>query len=240
MENQSAAAQDPQDTDEQLRKSLLRRVAVAGVVVVGLLAGLAVFDALHAPSPAKPPVQVAAVSPKVEEAQPAEVKPEEQPAEVVGEQKEELPAKAEPEVTEAPTGTLPPMKAERPLTVPAHARPASIRPSEPVAAVVKPEPAKEIAKAAPVLKNAPPSHPLAKAAEAVRQFFVQMGVFNEVKNAEDLRAKLELNGIPSQIEARVQVGPFATRQEAEAAREKLRALGLDGGMLVAARKQGNP
>jgi len=66
----------------------------------------------------------------------------------------------------------------------------------------------------------------------VRQFFVQLGVFSNVTNAEELRAKLELNGIPSQIEARVQVGPFASRQEAEAAREKLHALGLDGGLLI--------
>ena len=59
-----------------------------------------------------------------------------------------------------------------------------------------------------------------------------MGVFNNVANAEDLRAKLELNGIPATIEARVQVGPFASREEAEAARAKLKELGLDGGLLL--------
>ncbi|HTZ00243.1 MAG TPA: hypothetical protein VMB75_10425, partial [Rhodocyclaceae bacterium] len=44
-----------QDNDGELRKNLLRRVAVAGVVVVGLLGGLAVFDALNKPAPVKPP-----------------------------------------------------------------------------------------------------------------------------------------------------------------------------------------
>jgi len=60
---------------------------------------------------------------------------------------------------------------------------------------------------------------------------VQLGVFNNVANAEELRAKLELNGIPSQIEARVQVGPFGSRQEAEEARQKLSGLGLEPGDL---------
>ena len=56
------------------------------------------------------------------------------------------------------------------------------------------------------------------------------------RSAEELRAKLELNGIPAQIEARVQVGPFANREEAEQMRDKLRKLGLEGGVLVATKK----
>jgi DedD protein len=63
-----------------------------------------------------------------------------------------------------------------------------------------------------------------------------MGVFNNLANAEELRAKLEMAGIPSQIEARVQVGPFATREEADAAREKLRSLGMDTGILTAIKR----
>ena len=61
-------------------------------------------------------------------------------------------------------------------------------------------------------------------------------MFNNVANAEELRAKLELAGIPAQIEARVKVGPFATREEAEVARKKLASLGLDPGYLTATRK----
>lgn len=34
-------------------------------------------------------------------------------------------------------------------------------------------------------------------------------------------------GIPATIEARVQVGPFKTKTEAEAARSKLTALGIE-------------
>jgi DedD protein len=72
--------------------------------------------------------------------------------------------------------------------------------------------------------------------ETARQFLLQMGVFSSVANAEELRARLELAGVPTQIEARVQVGPFASRQEAEQARDKLKELGLEPGLVVAARK----
>jgi DedD protein len=63
-----------------------------------------------------------------------------------------------------------------------------------------------------------------------------MGVFSNVANAEELRTKLEIIGVPSQIEARVQVGPFRSRIDAEAAREKLRALGLETGILTAIKR----
>ena len=62
-------------------------------------------------------------------------------------------------------------------------------------------------------------------------FAVQAGVFADAQHAEELRAKLTLNGIPSTMEARVQVGPFKTREEAEAARQKLKALGVEGILL---------
>lgn len=68
-------------------------------------------------------------------------------------------------------------------------------------------------------------------------FVVQLGVFNNVSNAEDLRAKLKQAGIPSQLETRVQVGPFTSKEEAVRAQDKLRTLGLGHGMLVSAAKK---
>lgn len=65
-----------------------------------------------------------------------------------------------------------------------------------------------------------------------RAFALQAGVFSTPKNAEDLRARLELAGIPAQLETRVVVGPFKTRQDAEKAQGKLKALGLARGQLV--------
>ena len=58
-------------------------------------------------------------------------------------------------------------------------------------------------------------------------FVVQAGVFTNAERAAELHAKLSLSGVPSTLETRVQVGPFKTRQEAEAAQAKLKALGID-------------
>lgn len=71
---------------------------------------------------------------------------------------------------------------------------------------------------------------------AGRAFALQAGVFSTQKNAEDLRARLELAGIPAQIETRVVVGPFRSRTEAEQAQSKLKALGLARGQLVTVRQ----
>ena len=63
-------------------------------------------------------------------------------------------------------------------------------------------------------------------------FALQAGVFSDPRRAEDLQAKLMLEGIRSSIESRVEVGPFKTRAEAEAAREKMKALGIDTVLLL--------
>ena len=58
-------------------------------------------------------------------------------------------------------------------------------------------------------------------------FLLQAGVFTSAQRAEELHAKLTLSGVPSTLETRVQVGPFRTRQEAEAAQERLKQLGVE-------------
>ena len=249
VQNTDTSTEDTHDADDALKKRIISRLAVAGVVVVALLGGLAVIDALYVPPPRKAAPEPVATAPEPE-AKPEEKvaeQPAEKPAEVAeAEKKEEAKpevAKAEPAPAAEPertaSVTAPPPRPIRPLTLPATARPAAIKPSEPVAAVQKPEPAREIARTAPpepIARHAPASRPLTQAAERTRQYIVQMGVFNNVANAEELRAKLELAGIPSQIEARVQVGPFATRQEADVAREKLRAMGMETGILTAIKR----
>jgi cell division protein FtsN len=231
------------EDDDALRKRLLSRIAVAGVAIVGLLGGLAVYDALNKePAPALPkmaavPAEPVAPIARLEEEKPAEAAAaEEKPAEPV----------AEPERTEPPIALSP----AKPLTPPAKAHTASIKPAPPVALPVKPDAAREIARTvsestrpatAPVahaqaqqapVQHAPASRPLTQAAETVRHFLVQVGVFSNHANAEELVSKLHEAGIPAQIESRVQVGPFVSRAEAEAARAKLKAMGLDDGLLV--------
>jgi DedD protein len=232
---------DPQPVsdDEALRKRLLNRIAVAGVIIVGLLAGLAAFDALVNPGP--PQKQAKPEEPAPPPIKPlAEAKPElpAPPAELPAEKPVETPHEppAVPEQSAAPEPPpLPEPKQERPLTKPATARPAMHKPTQtPVAAE-----SDETPTAAPQAKEAP-AHaapgPIARAVAAARHYILQLGVFSNPVNAEELRAKLSQNGIPAQIESRVQVGPFATRKEAEETRQKLIALGIEPGIVVTVKK----
>jgi len=114
--------------------------------------------------------------------------------------------KAVPERTAAPSAPRPPQVQPAPVAAPPHAAP----------------------------QRAPASHPVTQAVE--RRYALQMGVFGNMANAEELRAKLVANGIPAIIEARVSVGPFRTRQEVDAARAKLKELGLDEGLLLTTKK----
>ena len=246
--NETPTPETDPAAENALKRRLLNRIAVAAVVMVGLLGSLAIFDAIYAPRPAPAP-KVAALPPgseappvqepaKEESAAPGaeakvaapvtELKPEQAVATKAAEE-------AVPERTASPGAPLlQPLPAEKPLTRPATGRPASMRPSEPVppaaSLAARPNPAHELGQSPAAARRAPASRPITQAGE--RQYALQMGVFGNLANAEDLRAKLELHGIPSSIEARVHAGPFRTREEADAARAKLKELGLDGGLLV--------
>lgn len=221
---------------EARKNRLLVRVGFAGLLILILLAALALFEsftrptapppplAQQAPSPITPPPAVQPGSPPLvaEPAQEpaaekaAEVPPAKLPAPPSEVRKADQP-RAEPE------GTAPPSTAPR--AAEARREALAARQAAPHTAV----PAKraEELPAPPVILQTPRPSPTIAAG-----YVVQMGVFTNLANAEQLRAKLTLEGIPSQIEARVIVGPFMTRQEAVAAQAKLKATGLDAGMLI--------
>jgi DedD protein len=116
---------------------------------------------------------------------------------------------------------------------------AAVAPHPPAAAQRAAEPAAKPAVApaeAMPAQHAPPARPLTQGKPPARQMVWQLGVFEDVANAEKLRDRLKEAGIPNRIEARVQVGPFATAQEAEEARKKLKAMGLDPGLLMPVKK----
>ncbi len=266
-----SATATPGEDDDALRKRLLSRIAVAGVAIVGLLGGLAVFDSLNRPqAPAMPPMAAAPSEPAsaqeekkaVEEEKMvvAEKAEEEKPPEKTGAVTSAQTAAADPvpEKSETPLGppvAEKPLKPAKPLTPPATIRQATTKPSQLATTPARPDPQQEIARtvpegtAAPQSRNqtasraqqpqqqaanrhAPASRPLSQAAETARRFLVQVGVFSNHTNAEELMQKLHQADIPAQIESRVQVGPFASRMEADAARAKLKAMGLDEGLLV--------
>jgi cell division protein FtsN len=252
--NETPIPETDPEAEDALKRRLINRIAVATVVMLGLIGSLALFDAINAPD-ASPPVKVATAPAKIEAPKAIEpAKPESAPvaatdAPAAAPGTETPPgappkadagnaptteAKAVPEATVAAAASpLPPLPAEKPLTPPATSRPASMRPAEPVPAAVspaaRPDAVRELTQAPAVARRppaAPASRPVTQAAE--RHYALQMGVFGNLANAEDLRAKLELHGIPASIEARVHAGPFKNREEVELARAKIKELGLDG------------
>ncbi|MDR3298436.1 MAG: SPOR domain-containing protein [Candidatus Accumulibacter sp.] len=56
---------------------------------------------------------------------------------------------------------------------------------------------------------------------------LQAGVFTDPRRAEDIQARLVREGIPATLETRVLVGPFKSQSEAEAARVKMKAMGIE-------------
>lgn len=229
-----------------LKTRLLGRIAFAIVVLAGLLASLAVFDRMNAPEPA-PEKRAVATVPPAEPAIPAAAKQTPSPDTIKSDVTRPETGVADvsagspvPEGSATPQATTPPASSpEKPLTKPASGRHALMRSPEASLPPVAREP--NSAKTVPTtgrLEAAPPSRPPALAAE--KPFALQLGVFSDIANAEELRAKLEKAGIRASIEARVHVGPFATRAEADAARAKLRELGIAEAVLFSMKGRKTP
>jgi cell division protein FtsN len=96
--------------------------------------------------------------------------------------------------------------------------PARKSPQEPLTA----PPEEKLPSGDPALIRLPPMLP-----RQASGFLLQAGVFNSTGRAEEIYATLQKHGVPATLEARVQVGPFRNKAEAEQARSKLQALGID-------------
>ncbi len=243
--------EEREEDQEELKKKLLRRVGIAGIAIIVLLGGLTLLEKMvkETPVPIKPPAAVApapAMDASVEaqtETKTAGISEEPAPAQpgdtqTTAKEEPKNEPRAEPEETETPLAPLP----------------KEVTPSQRI--VIKPPSPAVPAKKAPGAKNAPaeavataPAAPpsaappvartegVAPQASIAHSYRLQMGVFTSAAHAEELQAKLEKAGIPSYLETRVQVGPFKTQKEANAAREKLKALGLGTGMLIPPQKR---
>ena len=242
--------EQPDDDYAALKRRLLGRIVFAVVILAGLLASLAVFDRMNAPGPA--PEKTAIASPAPTPAVPAPrpqvtdtIKSEQSRPDAPAEESlASTPAATVPEGSATPQGSAPPAgPGEKPLTRPATGRHALMRspeaaaPPPPRADMREPPPARSAAAAGAAPRSPEPAQavrPLSRATErpAEKPLALQLGVFSDLANAEELRAKLEKAGIKATIEARVSIGPFATRAEADAARAKLRELGIDEALLV--------
>ncbi len=211
--------------EDALRRRLINRIALAGVAIVVLLGGLAVIDAMYVAPPMTLP-KTATLGAVTELTKPVDGMNLSSVA-AATETAESVPAAPEPPTPEA----VPSIKR---IAEPEE----SASPSTPITKQASPIPIKPAAtkQAATAAASAPIQRPVTQGTAPASRFVLQMGVFNSLDNAQELLAKLQKNGVPAQIEARVQVGPFKTRAEADATRSKLKALGLDAGLLMATHK----
>lgn len=222
------------DESAELKRKLVKRMAVAGVLIAALLGSLAIIDRLgeldEEDADTPPPITTPVPVPQKEIVRPlTPPPPAEPPAAAPGDVPPAAPpgdVPPKPEIAATPSAppAMPPRVEPAPPRV-ITSRPIAPAPSAPVVPEATTAPTEE----APPPAAAPPAPvaPTAKPPLPRRGYLVQAGVFTSVQLAEELHAKLTLNGIPSTLETRVQVGPFASQREAAAVRAKLKALGVD-------------
>jgi DedD protein len=229
-----------------LRRQLIKRLTMAGGLVALLLALLALFDHLSQPvEEVEVPefTEAVPVAPKKVLTQPVSAPPEEEtgaaedaegaqasaeemtpPPPVIAATPEHAPEQTAAPAVPAKAGAKQTGKAASSAVVPEGTFSPPIVADAPSAPNASGQAATAASRPARVVELTPPP---ARPARQVEGFLLQAGVFTSTERAEELHAKLTLNGIPTQVETRVQVGPFHTRQEALAAQAKLKALGID-------------
>jgi DedD protein len=212
------SAENGMPDNEDVKKKALLRLAVAGVVTAAALGGLWWLDKGGGETKkAKPETSAPApivTAPPNETPAPATEAPATAPPTSAAETPADHPAIA-PETTANEVAPPPPRvnntpKPPAPSPAPTHT------PVAPPVAKVAPAPQPPAA-----LPPPPPIQPSGKG------YIVQLGVFSNPDNARELVEKLNKQGVRAHLEARVQIGPFLNRQEAEKAQTEMRKLGYN-------------
>lgn len=201
-----------------------RRRLVGAVVLlaIGVIGFPLLFDTQPRPLPLDTPIEtsrreVAAVAPQ---------RPRPSPV-------TQLPADAGNEM--APPAPVASAPAAPPTPTPAPA-PASRPKAESTVAAVKPA-----AVPAPTPAPAPASVQAASAPAAAGRFVVQVGAYTDAAMLREARGKVEKLGLKTYTQViegeagkrtRVRLGPFATREEADAAAAKIKRAGLPAAILT--------
>ena len=238
-DNEAPAATDA----AEVKRKLAWRMGLAGLMIVGLLGALALFDRLSTPGESEvSPPQFTEPVPVAKKVITHPVTPAEPAAEPATQAPPPPPAPA-PEATAAPVDKSAP-RSDRPPRPEVAAQPSLPRavppastgrstPAAPAAASASAAPARTTRAEAPAARS---EVPVAAEPPAPPRLFsgyaLQAGVFADPRRAEDLHARLVLEGVPATIESRVQVGPFKSRAEAEAMRDKLKTLGVESVLLL--------
>lgn len=236
---------DGQAIERGERNKLLVRVGIAVVLIVGLIGALALFEGTQKVAEPEVPGVSSSVAPPVKPA-PGGTNQASGPIQTPQEADTRVEPRAEPERTAAPEVAKPALP-DRVEPAPEDSHPRLVvgrggEPSSPhrVSQSVASGRAGALEQASKEHVAESPAKPMKaevpSPAKPPNGFVLQIGVFSNVANAEDLRKRLVDAGIPAHIEARVQVGPFASQAEAVAAQQKLRALGMEPGMLIAPKR----
>lgn len=164
------------------------------------------------------PGHAAAVPPAQSQVQAPAPVVQHKPAQQAGAPAPAVPAAPAPAVPAAPSGH--PAMAPQPLAPAAVSAPLAAKaPAAPASPAVTPT-------------SAAPAAP----AEGQASYALQVGVFATPAQAAALQARLSAEGIPSRLETRVVVGPFADRRDALAAQARLRDKGFSAGELIPFRR----
>jgi DedD protein len=230
-----APAQQPATGDAavQAARTAARRRLVGALVL--LLIGVVGFPLLFETQPRPLPADLPILVPEGSAAKPAAAtRPQPaRPAPAVP-----LPADAGAEPVVAAASVPAPLAATSPAPASAPSpAPASAAAAKPAAAPAPtPKPA---ATAAPTPKPAATAT-AASAPAAAGRFVVQVGAYNEAERLKAARQRVETLGFKTYTQdvetatgkrTRVRVGPFSSRQEAEAAAGKLKAAGMQANIL---------
>lgn len=243
----------PSDTDQtsDLKRKLLWRMGVAGLMIIALLSGLALFDFLMTPRELETETEV--FSKPVPVAKKIAAQPVSSPDTGI-EDSSSVQKMPEPEGSEPPLDKNAPIEAVVAGSSPVH----NVRGQNlPVSSLAsRPQENKRPAEIVEQAKSADGKRvelatrsaattPLSKEVFSVETgktprpplsfqtgFKLQAGIFTDHQSAEALQTRLSAVGIPSTIESRVQVGPFANRAEALKAQEKLKELGVSAALIL--------
>lgn len=214
-----AATADDALSGQAARSRARRRLAGALVLlVIGVVGFPIVFETQPRPLPVDTPIVVgstrAAPVPATVPARPAPLP--------VGQSVEIDPVAGPPAVAAAPPS--PPAAASRPAPLPV------------ITERAEPAP---VATAASAARTAPP--PPVAAASAAGRFVVQVGAYTDAATLRDARARVEKLGLKTYTQVvnseagartRVRLGPFATRDEADAAAAKVKRAGLPAAIVT--------
>jgi len=185
-----------------LQRQLIRRMVLAGVMILALLALLAIMDVVYAPD------ESGSEAPRFTEPVPVRRREMVQPVKespALNEETLRVQLPAEPEESALPV--------DRSLTAESDSAPRSARGAQRSAASVVDGRAEAVA--------APPAQ-----RPAIGYSF-EAGDFVDAGDAAQLLARLAAEGIAATVETRVRVGPFSTRAEAEAVRRRIKGLGVE-------------